>query len=149
MCGNVENTTNILSDSAHPSASTQPHPHSPQINSSLRHAAKYHRTVLACCLEAWARVFRFQISERSIAASRHCRGASEHRAAAALQHASFLTLYSPTCLCCSCPVLWPDDTQHIYAEYKDPGITTANHSPSILVRARSSAAAVLRKLKRV
>ena len=93
-------TTNILSDSAHLSASTQPH--SPQINSSLRRAAKYHRTVLACCLEAWVRVFRFQISEQSIAASRHCRAASEHRAAAALQHASFLTVYSPTCLCCSC-----------------------------------------------
>ena len=88
--------------------------------------------VLSCSLEAWARVFRFQISERSIAASRHCRGASEHRPAAALQHASFLTVYSPTCLCCSCLVLWPDDTQHIYAEYKDPGITTATTVPAFL-----------------
>ena len=143
MCRNVATTTNILSDSAHPSASTQPH--SPQqLNSAASLICVCH-----CVLPgAWARVFRFQISERSIAASRHCRAASEHRPAAALQHPSSLCTFQPVCSC-SVPVLWPDDTQHIYAEYRDPGITTANHSPSILVIARSSAAAVLRKLEHV
>ena len=91
--------------------------------------------------------FRF-LSE----ALQHRDTAEEHPSIGQLQHCS-MHPSSPCTLQPVCAavvtVLWPDDTQHIYAEYKDPGITTANHSPSILVIARSSAAAVLRKLKRV
>ena len=82
-------------------------------------AAMCHRTVLACSLETWARVFRFQISERSIAASRHCRAASEHRPAAALQHACIL----PQCVLSNLFVL---QLSPLYSGQMTPSIFTQN-----------------------